>query len=340
MKIFEVLREGGWDTTLTQNTILHPNIVAPALAVVDKFVADFNRWLEPKGLGPVRRGRPTGSSAHHQADTAEDPTKIYGDIDLQMIGPEFEGATFAQFTGNWNKLADQFVKEGHAPYVDTTESKPGHPIFKIGANDYVQVDFMWHPEKLEQWGAARVTPERGVKGLLTGNMFSVLGELLDISIQHAGVQLKVIDNQHVPFSKQKGTEVVTITTNPETYILDLFKYQAAQMGINNPKIDPILSSNPGNDLNDVKISKLVQGVKGFARSVDANGMFGQGDFANFTDADDFVQQFWNRYEDKAMIDIAGKKRDKANTPDAIARAVQDRLKIQQGLDMVRGLFSA
>jgi hypothetical protein len=338
MKIFEILREGGWDTTLTQNTVLHPRIVAPALQVVDKFVNDFNRWLEPKGLGPVRRGRPTGSSAHHEADTAENPTKIYGDIDLQMVGPEFEGATFAQFTGNWNKLADQFVKEGHAPYVDTTESKPGHPIFQIGANDYVQIDFMWHPERLEQWGAARVTPERGVKGLLTGNMFSVLGELLDISIQHAGVQLKVVDNQHVPFSKQKGTQVVTITTNPETYILDLFNYEAKQLGVNNPKVDPMLTRFPGNDIRDVKISKLVDGVKGFARSVEANGMMGKGDFAAFANAADFVNQFWKRYEEKAIADIQGKKRDKAATPDAIARAEEDRQKIQQGLDMVKGYF--
>lgn len=338
MKIFEILREGGWDTTLTQNTVLHPKIVAPALAVVDKFVRDFNRWLEPKGLGPVRRGRPTGSSAHHEADTQETPDKVYGDIDLQMIGPEFEGATFAQFTGNWNKLADQFVKEGHAPYVDTSESKPGHPIFQVGQGQYVQIDFMWHPERLEQWGAARVTPERGVKGLLTGNMFSVLGELLDISIQHAGVQLKVLDNQHVPFSKQKGTTVVTITTNPGTYILDLFNYEAKQQGVQ-PRIDPLLKQFPGNDLNDVKIAKLVNGVKGFARSAEASGMMGKGDFANFTSAQDFVQKFWARYEEKAMIDIAGKKRDKAQTPDAIARANADREKIQQGLDMVRGLFA-
>lgn len=338
MKIFEILREGGWDTTLTQNTVLHPKIVAPALAVVDKFVGDFNRWLEPKGLGPVRRGRPTGSSAHHEVDTQETPDKVYGDIDLQMIGPEFEGATFAQFTGNWNKLADQFVKEGHAPYVDTSESKPGHPIFQVGQGQYVQIDFMWHPERLEQWGAARVTPERGVKGLLTGNMFSVLGELLDISIQHAGVQLKVLDNQHVPFSKQKGTTVVTITTNPGTYILDLFNYEAKQQGVQ-PRIDPLLKQFPGNDLNDVKIAKLVNGVKGFARSAEASGMMGKGDFANFTSAQDFVQKFWARYEEKAMIDIAGKKRDKAQTPDAIARANADREKIQQGLDMVRGLFA-
>jgi hypothetical protein len=39
-----------------------------------------------------------------------------------------------------------------------------------------------------------------------------------------------------------------------------------------------------------------------------------------------------------MIDVAGKTRDKAQTPDAIARANADREKILKGLDMVKGLF--
>ena len=56
-------------------------------------------------------------------------------------------------------------------------------------------------------------------------------------------------------------------------------------------------------------------------------------------ADDFIGKFWQRYEEKAQIDIAGKKRDKAQTPEAKARAEQDRQKIQQGLDMVQGLFA-
>ena len=71
---------------------------------------------------------------------------------------------------------------------------------------------------MADWGAARVTPERGVKGLLFGKMFSVFGDLLDMSIQHAGVQIKVSNGQRVPFSKRKDTETVTITTNPNTYI--------------------------------------------------------------------------------------------------------------------------
>ena len=67
-------------------------------------------------------------------------------------------------------------------------------------------------------------------------------------------------------------------------------------------------------------------------------MFGHGDLANFASAQDFLQKFLQRYDEKAQIDIAGKKRDKASTPEAVARAKQDRQKIQQGLDTVKGYF--
>ena len=53
MKIRDIILEGGWDTKLTQNTVLHPRIVAVALQVVDKFVGDFNRWLANRGVGSV-----------------------------------------------------------------------------------------------------------------------------------------------------------------------------------------------------------------------------------------------------------------------------------------------
>lgn len=337
MKIRDIILEGGWDTTLTQGTVLHPKIVAVALQVVDQFVADFNASLSPN-MGSIRRGRPTGSSAHHEIDTQQDPDKVYGDIDLQMIAPEGEGATYNQFVGAWNKLTDDFIKSGAAPYVDAGESKPGHPIFKVGPQDYVQIDFMWHPERLEQWGAARVTPERGVKGLLHGNMFSVLGELLDMSIQHAGVQLKVIDNQRVPFSKQKDTKLITVSTNPATFIYDIFVYEAKQLGIDNPQVDPALKKFAGTNIENVRISDLVNGVKAFARSCDMNNMFSQGDLAGFSSGQDFVQKFVQRYEEKAMADVNAKKRDKAATPQAIARAESDRQKVLTGLETVKGYF--
>jgi hypothetical protein len=334
----EFIIEGGWDTTKTQNTVLHPRIVAVALQVVDQFVTDFNRYLANQGVGSIQRGRPTGSSAYHEIDSQEDPDKVYGDIDLQMIAPYIPNASYGQFTAYWNKLANDFVMSQQPSYVDTSESKPGHPIFAVGDKDFVQIDFMWHEAEMAAWGATRVTPERGVKGLLTGNMYSVLGELLDMSIQHAGVQLKVIDNQHVPFSKQKGTKTITVTTDPKTYILDLFNYIAQQLGIKQPQVSPQLQQNTGNDIDDVKISRLVAGVKGFAESCEMNSMFGQGDLARFSSAQDFVGKFWQRYYEKAMEDVNSKKRDKAETPQAIARAEQDRQKVLQGLATVKGYF--
>ena len=337
MKISELLAEGGWDTTKTQNTVLNPRVVSVALQTVDKFVADFNQYIADKNFGQVRRGRPTGSSAYHERDTVQDPDKVYGDIDLQMIAPEQPGLTYGQFTTFWNNLTDQFVKTG-IDYVDVSESKPGHPIFQIGQSDYVQIDFMWHPERLEKWGATRVTPEHGVKGLLTGNMWSVFGELMNMSVQHAGVQLKIAQGQHVPFSKQKDTEIVTVTTNPESFIADTFKYLAKQQGIERPRMTPALKTYGGVNLADVKIAHMVRGMKEFALSAEANNMFGQGALENYSSASDFLNKFWARYEEKAMIDIAGKKRDKAATPSAIARAEADRAKILQGLETVKGYF--
>jgi len=338
MRAFEFIVEGGWDTTLTQGTVLKPAAVARALKVVDRFVIDFNQYLKDKGLGPVQRGRPTGSSAYHEQDQEEDPDKVYGDVDLQMIAPPVEGKSYGQYATFWNTLADEFVKTGSAPYVDNTESKPGHPIVKIGDSDYVQIDFMWHEPKMADWGATRVTPERGVKGLLSGNMYSVTGEIMDMSIQHAGVQLKVIDNQRVPFSKQKDTKTVTVSTNPKTWIYDIFKYQAEQMGVDNPTVDPLLKANAGSDIAKVKISVMANGIKGLANSFEANKMFGRGDLAKFSSADDFLAQWMNRYEEKAMLDVTAKKRDKAETPEAKARAESDRKKVLQGLEMVKGLF--
>ena len=239
-------------------------------------------------------------------------------------------------------MADEFVKSTHPDYIHAGESKPGHPIFQIGPDQYVQVDFMWHPPHLRAWGAARVTPERGVKGLLTGNMFSVLGELLDMSIQHAGVQLKTVNDVHVPFSKQKDTVVKTISTDPESFVYDIFMNEYEQITGRDPgtaKLDPLLNRFRGNDPSDVKISKLVNAVKGLARSFELNDMYGKKDLAGFADTNDFLNQFVQRYEEKAMTDVNAKKRDKAETAEAKARAEADRQKVLNGLESVKALFN-
>lgn len=338
MRAKEFILEGGWETTVTQGTVVKPAAVRSALAQIQKLIQGFNQYLAQQELGPVEVGHPTGSSAYYEVDPED---KVYGDIDLQMIAPSTEHQTYSQFQGYWNRLVDDYIKQARPDFVHP-ESTIGHPIVEIGPDQYVQVDFMWHEPKTREWGRFRVTPERGLKGLLYGNMYSVLGQLLDMSIQHAGVQLKMQDGQQVPFSKQKNTTVITVSLDPRRFVYDILVYLFSSMyGNENIKkmlVDDLLRNNPGLDPDDVKVERLVRAVQGLARSFELNNMYGKGVLAGYRDSSSFLDRFWNVYRDKAMTDISNAKREKAATPEARARADSDRQRIVQGLDIVGRLF--
>jgi hypothetical protein len=337
----KTLKEGGWDTKITQGTVIRPSTVKKVLAIMATFVDEFNAFLAARNMAPIKLGYPTGSSAYHEVDPEDN---IYGDIDLQIIVPdlpELADKTTAQVQGFWHKLMDEFVKTQRPVYVHL-ESEPGHPIVQVDSDAWVQVDLMPHPTPLATWGRFRVTPERGVKGLLNGNMFSVLGELLMMSIQHAGVQFKQRDGKKLPYTKtRKDYELVTLTTNIENFVKDIFDHEYEQITGKDPRtarIDPLLIKHPGSDLREVKISNLANAIKGLARSFEANDMYGKGDLSPYSGADDFLARFWEIYEAKAMKDIMASKRDKAETPEAKARAESDKTKVTKGLEMVRKLF--
>ena len=83
---------------------------------------------------------------------------------------------------------------------------------------------------------------------------------------------------------------------------------------------------------------MVNAVKGLARSFALNDMYGKGDLASHDSADSFVSAFKQLYTQKAEKDIMAVKRDKAETPEARARAESDRQKVAQGLETVLGMF--
>jgi len=338
MRAWELFLEGGWDTTATQSTVINPSTVKTALATTEKLISGFNEFLKGKDIPPVRIGAPTGSSAYHDVD---DEDKIYGDIDLQIVVPEIEelaDKTTSQIQGYWHKLIDEYIKGKNLNYIHS-DSTPGHPIVSVGGDKWVQVDLMPHPERLEKWGRYRVTPERGVKGLLMGNMFSVMGELLKMSIQHSGVQFKVRDKIKQPYTTtRKDYQLVTLSTDIENFVMDIFKHQAEEAGIDNPKIDPLLTANPGVDTKEVKIQRMVNALKGLANSFELNDMYGRDDLANYSNANDFLSMFKQVYTQKAEKDINAAKRDKAETPEAKARAESDRKKVADGLNLVMGMF--
>ena len=328
---------GGWDTTLTQDTVIHPSTVSQVLEVMQQFVADFNKFLKTKNIPEVQIGSPLGSSAHYLIDL---PTKIYGDIDLQIIVqdlPILEGKTMSQIQSYWYKLEDEFVNTCDVRYVSEV-STSGHPIIQVDEG-WVQVDMIIHPERLATWGRFRTTPEQGIKGLLYGNMFSALGELLTMSIQHSGVQFKLRNGIKCPFkTTHKDYELVTLTINIETFVYDIFTHLAKEQNIIDPKLDQLLINYPGNDCTNIKIENLVKAIVGLGKSCQLNDMFGRGDLIKYNNAKQFFDEFIILYIKKANDDLTSSKRNKARTSLALQRAEQDKENVTQGLYKVLGKF--
>lgn len=347
MKINEVLLEGGWDSVATQDTVITPAVVVKALRVVERFVKEFNEYAKEQGLAPVRVGHTTGSSSHYLEDLKTDPDKEYGDIDLQIVVPSREGddqKTYSGIQKYWNDTWAAFIATGKPRQYVHPDSKSGHIIFKIGKDKYVQVDLMPHPEHVAKWARYRVTPERGLKGLLHGNLFSVLGDLLDINIQHMGALAKMRDGQRLPFTKTlKNYTLKTITQDIEHFGMDIFRQEYETIFKRAPNhtvvIDPMLMQHQGVDISQARASDLVKMIVGLARTFDTNKMYGKGNLSKYQSADEFLDKFLDIYQQKADKNLQSTKRDKAQTDAAIARAARDKRQITDGLEKIRLLFA-
>lgn len=336
MRFRELVNEGGWDTEVTQSTVITPQVVKAALAMAAQFTKDFNKWLVANGHPEVTISAPLGSSAYHDKDPTD---KVYGDVDLQMIAEPAEGQTASQYAGYWNALANDFVETSHPRYVHSV--KNGHVIFQLSPDAYVQVDMIWAQPKLANWARWRTTPEQGVKGSIYGNLFSTLGEVMDMSIQHAGVQMKIKNGSPINFQRGRTfDEIKTFSTNIETFALDMFNglYQLMFPESGTPKVSPLLKQNPGVDVKNIRAERLVNAIKGLADSFEMNDMFGRFNLSKFSNKQEFISAFLQHYE-KKTIDAAGStKFDKAATPQAIARAEDAKQKLMQGLAKIKTMF--
>jgi len=345
MKIHDIIMEGGWDSSVTQKTVITPAVVKRALAVVGRFTAELNAYLKKTQRPEIQMGHPTGSSAHHEADAVKDPAKVYGDIDLQMIAPVIgEVKTHSQYQAAWNQLIDEFIARTRPEYVHY-ENKPanGHVIFNIGGDEYVQVDMLWAQPENADWARYRTTPEPGIKGLIYGNLYSSLGEIMDMSIQHAGVQMKIQDGEPINFQRgRKFDRMLTFSRDISTFAQDiatgLFRQIYPDLTPSDIKLDPELRAHPGLNKESPRVADLVAAIKGLARTFELNDMYGKFNLKKFTSTEDFIQKFIQHYEGKALEAMAATKFDKAETPEAKARAADAKKKIAAGLADVKKMF--
>ena len=84
------LAEGGWATTLNQDTKLTPALVKKVVRHTELFFKKLNPFLVKEGLEEVEFMGPVGSVSYYQQDDAYQPDKEYGDIDTLVAIPKIE----------------------------------------------------------------------------------------------------------------------------------------------------------------------------------------------------------------------------------------------------------
>jgi len=335
-----ILNEGGWEDVITQKTKLNPEIVKAALRTVEVFVNGLNKYLYSQGIDPVKMGHPLGSTAYVNVD---EPETEYGDIDMQMIAPDIEGKSSFQITKHYNELIDQFIATAKPDYIyDKGKPTNGHPIFKLSDDVYVQVDMLWTVQRLAKWDRWRKTPMQGIKGLITGNLYSTLGEVINMSLQSA-VLMKIKNGEPINFQKgRKPDQVIEVTSDIENFGLDILKfvYEAVNNGDSSGmQVDPELQQYPGLKTASVQITDLVHTVKGLAKSFELNGLYGKHVLKDYNNAQELIDTYLKHYLDKADKAGRGAKLDKATTPAELAKVQELRDKIAKGVSIVKQAFA-
>lgn len=311
------LLEGGWATTLNQDTKLTPSLVRRVVKLTEKFFDGANKYLKDEGFEPVEFMGPVGSVSYYDKDETEQPDKEYGDIDTLVSIPKDESKTDYKNVQTYYHKILEFADKCNYPFiVPVPESKTaGQFIIVKDGNDYVQVDMIFTYHHSKEWAKARYKPEHNVKGALFGNLLSAIAEMMHMSIQGYGVQTKMKDGVIVPFRTQKA-DVKTISVNPTTFMIDILKDVVGEDAI----VGELLKKYSGFDTRNVKIENIALAAKGLAKSFELNNAYGKGKLKEFSSPEEFLSKVASVYRAKMEKAISSTKFDKVTSELAIDKA--------------------
>jgi hypothetical protein len=322
MKVHEILQEGGWATTKTQDKQPTPETVKRIMPFLKKFEHEFNAYLKKQNYQPIKFGSFVGSSKYWERDLKDNPEKEYGDIDVIFVIPRIEGVSENKNSTIYQDLIQQFTTEKKPDYLVDEPGRVGQNLLIQLGDEIHQVDLVKTFPHTEDWTTHRMTPQHKLKGSFMGFMYTALAEVLNLSIGGNGVMAKHIGDEIVSFKKQKVDRVDTISIDPSNFARHIFDYfyNRSHEGKDRPKISALLKSNPGIKREEVAFKDLAAAVKGLAQSFDMNGMYGRGDLKNIKDYDDFIAQIKSVYLEKAHAGTLATKFEKATSEKSKKRA--------------------
>jgi hypothetical protein len=308
MRAHEFIIEGGWANPLTQETHITPQLVERVFVILREFISQLNHYLDSKDIPKVELGSPCGSTTYYKRDLVNNPTREYGDIDVNLFIPKIDN-----LTNNANStLYQNNIKEFCEDSADFQTSNGTNVIVKIN-NDYVQVDLIVSYLHNKAWTSA-LAPEYNIKGVLCNSIYSSLGEALNLSIGGGhGVQVKFQHGSLVPFRSVKNVELKTLTNNPKTWAVDICKFFGCK------KISKRLQTYLGM-IGEVRVADMINSIIGIAETLELNGKISNIQDGVYTTANDLLHTIKTIYLFKIEKGINSSKFGKASTPLAIQKA--------------------
>lgn len=309
-----LLNEGGLKLPPEHRRDLTPAIVQEASKIYREFLQGFNEWLSTRGKDPVNPIRPTGSSTHAERDIVDRPSATYGDIDYLVSFPvnyssddltvrrKEEAAAVREYTN----LLVEYMTSVRPSMVDVDLTVGGNPvmiIIKLPSGGFVQVDTVITHPSYSAWMRGRYTPERGIKGYVTGNLYKALGDYFTLTIGTEGVLARIKDGQRVTSKLRSGVSYKSISTDFTTFLKDIADYI---IGSDDYTLDRLLQQHPGLDPDSPSISDLAMGIVGLARTLETAGR---------ADADEMLSTVYNSFV-TGMDENVTRKVDMDITPEA------------------------
>lgn len=306
----DVILEGGLKLPAHKRHMLAtltPEIADQAIKLYEDLINRWNGYLISIGEEPVKALRPTGSVSYYQLDISQSKDNVYGDIDylvefpLAAEGNESEiRQADRRADKKYTELFINFLNTKMPDIVDVEATLEGRTpmmvMIRLPDNKLVQVDTVKTFPRYSSWMEGRYTPERGLKGYTTGNLYKALGDYLVMSIGTEGVIVRSKMGQRVQskFSRSKGVETSNISLDIRNFLRDIARYI---IGSDDIEEDPLLTKNPGVDPVNVKISGIARGIKGLARTLGKYGVY---------DTDDMLREIHSSYVENVRKNIENK----------------------------------
>lgn len=338
----EILNEGGWRNPDTQEWEVTPKIVAKIDSAMEEFLSAFNTW---SGLPALKTKGPTGSGKYYK-DDLNNPDVVYGDVDMQMVLPVESNERKDQLEANktfGNKIRE-FIKVKKPSYIHDGSSDPdfgiGYLVFNVDGKK-IQVDLVLSYTVSADWTSTRTTPQKGLKGFVTGMVLSALSDTLNLVLgSSTNPYINTVDGKVVSSSIKKNVKQVFL--KPNEVFADIVRFYGNMAGVSNPELS-YLRSHMGLDANDPSLKKKLETVVALADSFEANGIFNAGviiskDGEVMTSRQQFVDRVKDTYIDMMERAKTAKKLEKAQTPSAMRTIEKIKKDADIGIQLARQIL--